>query len=510
MKLSRQVIPDLKPSVNVVFPDESIFDLPEKILQFGTGVLLRGLCDDFVDRANRQGVFNGRIVVVKSTDKGDASAFAEQDGLYTIVMQGIDNEKAVEEFTVNASISRTLSARSQWVEILACASNPDMQIVISNTTEVGIQLLENDKITSTPPTSYPGKLIAFLHERFNRFNGSPESGMVIIPTELLVGNGNKLKSICLTLAELNGLSAAFITWLNQYNYFCNSLVDRIVPGKPDAEPLDQLYDRLGYQDDLLAVAEVYRLWAIEGDDHVRQVLSFHQIDAGVIIEPDIEIYRELKLRMLNGTHTLTCGLAYLYGMNLVRESMNNPALSTYVEHLMLNELGPAIPYEVAPSHAEAFGRSVLSRFSNPFLQHKLLDITVQYSAKMRMRNVPLLLKYYERFGQAPTLLSLGFAAYLLFMKAVKEENGKYFGERNGQSYLIQDDQVQYFYQLWSNHQADLSGVVKEVLQNENLWGTDLSQLVGFEEKVSTFLHKLVAQGMVATLNTLISQEKETE
>src|SRR5438270_8202973 len=102
MTLSRNTLKDIN-NKSLTIPDQSIFDLPEKVLQFGTGVLLRGLPDYFIDKANRQGIFNGRIVVVKSTSQGDSSAFDEQDGLYTICVRGIENGKKVEENIINAS-----------------------------------------------------------------------------------------------------------------------------------------------------------------------------------------------------------------------------------------------------------------------------------------------------------------------------------------------------------------------------------------------------------------------
>jgi len=75
--------------------------------------------------------------------------------------------------------------------------------------------------------------LAFLYERFIAFNGSEDSGFVIVPTELITDNGKKLESIVLELAHLNSLEDDFIEWLEQRNYFCNSLVDRIVTGMPD-------------------------------------------------------------------------------------------------------------------------------------------------------------------------------------------------------------------------------------------------------------------------------------
>src|SRR6202012_2308503 len=189
-------------------PADSIFSLPEKVLQFGTGVLLRGLPDYFIDKANRQGLFNGRVVVVKSTDSGDAGAFDRQDALYTLCVRGIDGGQKVEENIICSAISRVLSARDQWQEILALARNPAMQIVISNTTEVGIQLVDDD-IRRLPPASFPGKLLAFLYERYKAFKGSPGSGMVIVPTELIVDNGKKLAGIVKELIKMNGLEADF-------------------------------------------------------------------------------------------------------------------------------------------------------------------------------------------------------------------------------------------------------------------------------------------------------------
>ena len=333
-------------SIHLNLPDQSIFDLPEKVLQFGTGVLLRGLCDYFIDKANKKGIFNGRIVVVKSTDKGDADDFNEQDGLFTHAVKGIENGQAIEEYILNASISRTISARTQWQEILDCAKNPEMQVVISNTTEVGIAFLENDKITNNPPSSFPVKLLAFLYERWKFFEGSAASGMVIVPTELVVGNGDLLKDIVLKQAQKNNLELEFIDWLKTHNNFCNSLVDRIVPGKPEKEMVSDLQTKFGYEDDLMVLSEVYRQWAIQGDEHVRKVLSFAQADSGVIIEKNIEIYRELKLRMLNGTHTLQCGMSYLLGFRTVKDVMANSYLSRIIMNLMLGEIALAIHYKI--------------------------------------------------------------------------------------------------------------------------------------------------------------------
>ncbi len=482
---------------NLLKPDGGLFELPEKILQFGTGVLLRGLPDYFVDKANRQGVFNGRIVVVKSTGAGDSSAFEEQDGLYTLCVRGIDAGEKIEENIISSAISRVLIANTQWKEILQCAANPELQIIISNTTEVGIQLVKED-IHQQPPNSFPGKLLAFLYERFKAFNGSRESGMVIVPTELITDNGKILQSIVLELAKFNQLEEAFIQWLVENNHFCNSLVDRIVPGTPDADTLKQLQQELGYEDNLLIMSEAYRLWAIEGDEKISSVLSFAQINDGVVIAPDINTFKELKLRLLNGTHTLSCGLAFLAGFTTVKNAMDNEKFAAFLQSLMLNEIATSIPYQLPENAAQDFGLKVLDRFKNPFIQHQWISITMQYSSKMRMRNIPVLLEYYKTRNEAPENFSIGFAAYLLFMKAVKAEDGKYWGKLNDQFYRINDDKAAYFYEQWQKHTPD--ELADAVLQNQELWGTDLSLLNGFSNAVKKNLNILIKEGAEKILN----------
>jgi tagaturonate reductase len=470
--------------------------LPEKVLQFGTGVLLRGLPDFMIDEANRQGVFNGRVVVVKSTDGGDATAFDRQDGLYTVCVRGVEDGHPVNENVVCASISRVLSAKSQWDQVLEFATSPDLQVVISNTTEVGIQLV-NEDIHLTPPQSFPGKLLAVLYARFQAYKGDPSRGLVVVPTELIPDNGRKLEAIVLELAHRNDLGSEFIDWLESANSFCNTLVDRIVPGRPDAAALAQLQADLGYQDDLLTMAEAYSLWAIEGDERVREALSFHSAAKGVVIRPDITLFRELKLRLLNGTHTLSYGLAHLMGCTTVREALENECLARFIHNLMLADLLPGIPYTVDEKVGQRFGMQVLDRFRNPYLEHRWLAIAMQGTAKMQMRNIPTLLHYYQQHQAVPHYMALGFAAYLLFMRNTASAPGQGQGEANGEPYTIQDDRAGYFADLWARCSPE--ELATAALRNTALWGHDLNRLPGFAEAVGKYLAQLLEEGASATL-----------
>lgn len=461
-------------------PGEQIFELPEKVLQFGTGVLLRGLPDYFIDKANRIGIFNGRVVVVKSTDTGTVDDFDKQDNLYTIYSKGIVNGEEVSTQIISSAISRVLSAANEWEAILEVAKSPELQVVISNTTEVGIKLVKED-VRKHPPASFPGKLLAVLYERYQAFNGSTDSGLVIIPTELIVDNGKKLEAIVLELAHLNKLEPAFMDWLENSNSFCNSLVDRIVPGRPDKASGEELEAKNGYTDNLGIMAETYSLWAIEGDDKIKDVLSFWQADEGVVITPDIELFRELKLRLLNGTHTLCCAFAYLSGFKTVKEAMDDEMFTKFITQLMFEEIRPAIPYKIDDVVAADFANKVLDRFRNPYIRHEWLSISVQYSTKIKMRVIPLLLNYYKLNNTVPLCIATGFAAFIRFMHVKAGDDGQYTGTINGEEYKVTDSQAAYFAKVWEN--GDGNVVIENILKNKDLWDADLSTLPGFTAAV---------------------------
>lgn len=456
--------------------------LEEKVLQFGTGVLLRGLPDYFIDKANKQGIFNGSILVVKSTDSAGVDSFDKQDGLYTICVRGIEHGQTVEDYILNESISRVLSANEHWDKVLEAAHNPALQLVISNTTEVGIVPVD-DNIHLNPPPSFPGKLLAFLYERYKAFDGAERAGLVIIPTELIVDNADTLKTYLNELAIKNQLEEQFINWMNEANHFCNSLVDRIVPGKLNAEDHKDVMARLGYRDELMILAESFRLWAIESDHpHVKEVLSFAQVDDGVVIAADINKFRELKLRLLNGTHSFCCAYAFLQGFETVKQAMADSRFQEFIHQLMIEEIVPAvINEEITREEAESYAYSVMDRFRNPFLDHKWLSISLNYTSKMFLRNVPLITRYYQRMNAVPVHMAEGFGAYLRFMKCNLKEDGKYYGQSNGKEYLVQDEMAGYFSNLWST--LDTGELVNLVLSDTELWKIDLRELPGFEEAV---------------------------
>jgi tagaturonate reductase len=342
-----------------------------------------------------------------------------------------------------------------------------------------------------------------LYERFHAFGGSAHSGMVIIPTELIPDNGRKLESIVLELAHLNGLEEEFIEWLENHNCYCNSLADRIIPCQPDGEFLSSVEKELGYSDSYLVMSEDYGLWAIEGDEQVKEILSFVQADKRVLIEPDIKEHFELKLRLLNGTHSLSCGVAFFSGCETVKQAMDDKTISSFINELMLEEIASALPYEADPVTAQNFAFNVLARFRNPHIKHPWSNIASNYSAKIKMRCIPVLMKHYEKNDAVPQAIALGFAAYIYFMKAIVKKGSKYFGELNGESYWIQDEQAEIFYKRWTG--LSVASLVQVVL-SDAFWGADLLSLPGFKQSVIEKLNLIINNGMKEAIESIPSKK----
>lgn len=464
---------------DVGVPAPESLDLPERAVQFGTGAFLRGFVEPFLDEANRTGRFNGRIVMVGSTGSGRDRVLGDQDGLYTLSVQGVDGGAPVHQQRVIGVVSRALSAKDEWDAVLEVARNPHLQLVFSNTTEVGIVLDEQDRPDADPPRSFPGKLGRFLFERARAFDFDPARGVVVLPCELIEDNGDRLRSIVLSLAKLWKLDARFAEWIASAVPFANTLVDRIVPGTPAADALADAQARLGYRDGLLTVAEAYRLFVIQGDDALRARIPFADLP-GVTVTEDVAPYRERKVRMLNGAHTAITPAAILCGCTTVLEAVGNPLIGPFLRGAMMEEIVPTLD---APG-AEGYARAVLDRFANPYVRHALLDISLQQTMKVRVRMVPTIVRYAERSGRAPECLAFGFAAYLRF---VREGRG------------LADDQADRV-RAHLDAADDVDAAARAVCGDAGLWGTDLNAVRGFADAVAAHLGRMEREGVAAALD----------
>jgi len=458
-------------------------ELPERVLQFGTGMLLRAVSAASVDAANALGAFRGRIVVVQSTPQGQARAINAQDGLFTLVERGLEHGAPVERTRLVGAISRALVADTQWPAVREAFARPELQLIVSNVTEAGFR----------PDGSFAARLTDLLHWRFTRLPEGPP--VYVIPTELVDDNGPRLAAMVERLADGLERGPAFREWLRRQVRFCSSLVDRITTGTPARDVRAALERRLGYTDALLTVTEPHSFWAIEADpNELRATLAIDVQPESVSFAPDIGFYRERKLRLLNGAHTATAPLALLAGVRTVREAADHPQLGAFLRHILFEELVPAT--ELAADAATAFARTVIDRFRNPWLDHEWRVIATNQTAKLRLRVVPALVEFGRKRGGAPQGLALGLAAYLRWIRSRPGGDADLpLIDRHWRAADPDPAPGPVLAAAWERLAAS-------ALPDAELWGANLAELPGLLEATTRWLLSLERDGVAATLEAL--------
>ena len=479
---------------------------PVKVLQFGEGNFLRAFVDWIIDLLNEKGDFNGSVMMVQPLAKGMGEMINDQDGLYTTVLRGVRNGKPVEEFRKITSVEGCINPYSEYDKFIAQAENPDLRFIISNTTEAGIAYHEGDKLEDKPQVSYPGKVCAFLYKRYQHFNGSADKGIIVIPCELIDKNGDNLKAIIKRYAGEWGLEEGFITWLDTACDFCNSLVDRIVPGYPRAEA-DAICERLGYKDNLLDSAEIFLLWVIEchGKTHEDE-LPTAKAGVNVIWTDDMSFYRTRKVRILNGAHTMSVLAAYQTGLNTVEECIKSPLVFPMMKRGLFEEIIPSMDGD--KKQLEEYAGDVLERFANPYIVHLLLSISLNSVSKFKTRDLPSLLGYVKKEGKLPVVLPFSLAALISFYEGTEYEGTALVGNRNGEKYLINDspEVLEKFASLYKASYKDnkekAEKIAKAVLSETSWWGEDLTAVAGLEAVVAKHLENIWTNGMTKAIESL--------
>ncbi|CNI42894.1 tagaturonate reductase [Yersinia pekkanenii] len=465
---------------------------PDKIIQFGEGNFLRAFVDWQIDLLNEHTDLNAGIVVIRPIDTDFPPSLSTQDGLYTAVIRGLNQQgEAVREFRLIRSVNREINVYRQFDEYLALARDANIRFMFSNTTEAGIAWNEADQFSDAPPSSFPAKLTRLLFARFEHFAGAADKGWVLLPCELIDYNGEALRERVLRYANHWQLPAAFTQWLTENNTFCSTLVDRIVTGYPRDE-VAELQSELGYQDSFLDTAEYFYLFVIQGPKELAQELRLDKLDLNIRIVDDIKPYKERKVAILNGAHTALVPVAYLAGLDTVGQTMDDALISSFVEKTITEEIVPVL--DLPQDELLSFSQAVLSRFRNPFIQHQLLSIALNGMTKFRTRILPQLLTYQQQQGKLPPRLTFALAALIAF----------YRGERDGQTYPLQDDAhwLERYSTLWSgvkHNDITLAELVNRVLSDANHWGQDLTAVPQLANQVTEQLQTIVSNGMRAAV-----------
>lgn len=455
---------------------------PIKVVQFGEGNFLRAFIDYAFQELNEKVDFNAGIAVVQPIENGMVNMLNDQDGLYTLFMKGLTKGKEIQEKTLISNLVLGINPYTDFNNYLALAKEEELAFIISNTTESGIDYVSSDTPTMQPPSSYPAKLTVLLHERFKHFNGDAAKGLAIIPCELINNNADTLKEIILKYSNDWNLGADFKNWIETNNSFHNTLVDRIVPGYPRAE-IEAYNKELDYADNLIVTAETFFLWVIEGGDDLKAKLPFDKTNLDVKIVADMQPYRTRKVRILNGAHTAMVPFSLMYGNTTVKETVDNAFTGSFINKTIFEEINETIAMDKA--ELDLFAEAVLDRFRNPFIKHNLSSIALNSISKFKVRVLPSVLGYIEKFDKVPTNLTFAFACLIRFYK----------GSWNGQTLPVDDSKeiTDAFQQIWASNSS--TEVVAQTLSNQDFWGEDLTKIKGLAESLVLALNEIEQNGI---------------
>lgn len=479
---------------------------PERIIQFGEGNFLRAFVDWIIWNMNAKTNFNGSVVVVQPIDKGMVEWLNGQDCLYHVNLQGRLNGEAVNSLERIDVISRALNPYSQNAAFMALAEQPEIRFIISNTTEAGITFDPACKFTDAPASAYPGKLVQLLYRRYKTFNGDPKKGLILMPCELIFLNGHHLKECIYQYIELwkEDLGAdyeGFKEWFTKYNYVCATLVDRIVPGFPRKD-IAEIQEKVGYNDNLVVQAEIFHLWVIEKPENMsieelRAEFPAEKAGLHVLIAESEKPYHERKVTLLNGPHTVLSPVAYLSGINIVRDACNDPVIGQYIHKVQFEELMETL--NLPMDELRQFASDVLERFNNPYVDHQVTSIMLNSFPKFETRDLPGLKVYLERKGTLPKGLVLGLAAIITYYKGGTRADGAPIQPNDAQEIM------DLLAQLWAT--GDTRRVAEGVLgATDIIWKEskqNLNEIPGLTDMVEGFLNDIQAKGMVEIVKSIL-------
>ena len=465
---------------------------PERIIQFGEGNFLRAFVDWIISNMNEKTDFNSSVVVVQPIEKGMIDALNAQDGLYHVNLQGLSNGEVINSLRMIDVISRALSPYQDFDAFLSLAEQPEMRFVISNTTEAGINFDPSCKLDDAPASSYPGKLTQLLYHRFKHFAGDPTKGLIIFPCELIFLNGHKLKETIYQYIELWNLGEEFKAWFESACGVYATLVDRIVPGFPRKE-IEQIKAKLDYDDNMVVQGEAFHLWVIEAPESVAEEFPANKAGLNVLFVPSEEPYHERKVTLLNGPHTVLSPVAFLAGVDIVRDACQHEVIGKFIHRVMFDELMETL--NLPKAELQKFAEDVLERFNNPFVDHQVTSIMLNSFPKYATRDLPGLKEYLKRKGSLPEGLVLGLAAIMVYYRGGKRADGVEIIPNDAPEIMA------LLSQLWS--ESSVENLVERVLGTTSIWGEDLNSIPLLAERVAYYIDKIQNQGMLQTVKELV-------
>ena len=436
---------------------EKVLNSPVKIMQVGEGNFLTSFFDWMVDQAIKAGKYNGSIALTCPLNyDGKINTLNSQDKLYTVVQRGFKGDTEIFEQDIISVFSKVFNYNAEWDTFMNIAEQESLDVVISNTTEAGLAYKNVSLENVATEGLYPGKLTAFLMHRFNTL-GNISKKLLIFPCELVAENGRVLKEFVAKHAEDFGASEEFKTWVNENCVFLNNLVDRIVPGYP-REDAQAYFDRFGYKDEAMSMCEPFFLWAIEGSEELDKILPLKESGLNVQWLESLHDTQLLKVRILNET--------------------------------LQKEILPSLKNKTG--NKEEFASTVLGRFRNLHIKHKLESISMNSVSKFQNRLWPTIKSFIEDNNKLPENMMIGLAGLLRFYQVSNKDNGYVGYDFNGNEYRVFDtpEVLEFMENANSKFEEKNEEYVRYVLSEDKLWGEDLTKYLNIVEVVTEKLQAM--------------------
>ena len=461
---------------------------PERVIQFGEGNFLRAFVDWIISQINERTDFNGSVVVVQPIEKGLVDMLNSQDGLYHVNLQGMEKGQTVNSYRLIDVVSRAINPYRDFDDYEKLAELPDVRFVVSNTTEAGIAFDASCRLSDRPASSYPGKLTQLLYHRFRYFNGDPHKGLIIMPCELIFQNGHVLKKTIEQYIYLWKLGDEFRTWFETACRVYATLVDRIVPGFPKKE-IDEIQRKLQYQDRMVVQGEAFHLWVIEAPEELEQEFPAGKAGLNVLFVPSEAPYHARKVTLLNGPHTVLAPVAFLSGIDIVRDACQHPVVGAYVRRVMFDELMETL--DLPKPELMQFAEDVLERFNNPFVDHQVTSIMLNSFSKFATRDLPGLKVYLQRKGRLPEGIVMGLAAILIYYKGGVRADGVAYSPND------LPEIISFMQELWAA--GDIRKLAEQVLAADWIWHENLNEIPQLTDRLVYYLQTIRQDGMLSVV-----------
>ena len=460
------------------------------IVHIGIGAFHRGHMAVYTDDVMAQDGGDWRITGVSLRSAGVRDRLNPQNGLYTLVERSGEGEK----LRVIGSVKNVLVAPEDPEAVISCLSRPETKIVSTTITEKGYlrdpasgALLcdHPDIVHDLNNPESPKTIHGFLVAALARIKAAGTTPFTPLCCDNLAANGASLKRVIIEFANLKDKSLG--QWIAENVAFPDTMVDRIVPATTQ-EDIDAVAKTLGCVDEAPVLCEPFSQWVI-ANSLPQPRPAWEKF--GVTFVDDVAPFEEMKLRLLNASHSAMAYLGYLGGHEYIHQVVGDPAYLKYVRTMMSEEMIPTLHMPEGVD-LEAYCDSLIDRFSNPTLWHKTSQIAMDGSLKIPLR---LLNTVRDRIAnnQSYSRVAVAIAGWLRYITGVNEQ---------GEAFEVSDPFCDRLQTIAKQYQDDIPGYVNAMIALEDIFGTDLPYDEDFIKTITTALQNIYNSGTAAVITAV--------